>query len=589
MGRIVHVSGQINKHQSLANYSRNIQANVLNLIQSLNGFVGDSSLTGASYHKAKEYINLVLQKLCQACYIALSSEIAANTAVISACGVLSGSDLIDEDTLLAEIADINIRVNELTMLIQSTTIDKGYYIALLSAYLQEKETLQELLNCLEDFDNQTRILHDNVQPELQNLLSGIKALSTGSNFGDQGFYIAKLDLEWTKPYIQEWEKIETQVMFKHNLSEQYGFDDRTTTIIYDLNIRIEEKYPDIDQTERDYKFARVLSQFSYSSENDPFTGAYEAGAGSINNYDTLGFFEELEMSEQDYNYLRYNIRLQNFISSENSDYSIEAIKKDTNNPDTLQLYTDTMILGLNLPEDTVFSDDEYLAKYEEIHEQYSEKPDFAHMMYTISANLVIEEEIKKSYEKFKVKLYSTGANEIISDVTNVETTIINSPIDRSISLWKSSEERQAYTGWLGDATWPGFKDNTSDLAKAGAVFLPSLDSSRYYHISEVLNSDVSFNNSDYMADLDAVNISNRLNDKNNLVGTITKYYENMQNDGNRAVEFLKNNNIEDVEEMIFDVAGVKDIDSLKEKWPTSALFIESLQAESNFMLEETEK
>lgn len=52
----------------------------------------------------------------------------------------------------------------------------------------------------------------------------------------------------------------TEEMFKKNMKEQFGFDDRTVDILWDIYEAVQKLYADLPQKERDWYFARAISQ-----------------------------------------------------------------------------------------------------------------------------------------------------------------------------------------------------------------------------------------------------------------------------------------------------------------------------------------
>ena len=95
--------------------------------------------------------------------------------------------------------------------------------------------------------------------------------------------------------------------FKENMQEQFGFDERTVNIMWNFYSAIKSKNPNATQQEVDYLFARTLSQLFYneSAESSFMEGAWAAGAGCVNDYDSQGYITGLGISEDDYNYLYY--------------------------------------------------------------------------------------------------------------------------------------------------------------------------------------------------------------------------------------------------------------------------------------------
>lgn len=91
--------------------------------------------------------------------------------------------------------------------------------------------------------------------------------------------------------------------------------------------------------------------------------------------------------------------------------------------------------------------------------------------------------------------------------------------------WRNAEERFEVTGWLGDAVYTGTDNRTS------------------------------FENDDYIADIDADNIVHRTRNGTPLANSVIEYYSSINKDDNdysRTKEFLKNHTYEEIEEKVID-------------------------------------
>lgn len=162
--------------------------------------------------------------------------------------------------------------------------------------------------------------------------------------------------------------------FTNIMSEQFGFDQQTGQIMYKVYTAIQENYKDRSQLERDWCFARALSQLGdYNSKKVDIgifeieTNAWRKGAGWIYKYDEEKdyFCNNLQISEKDYLYLRYMLRLQHFMTSNPDDYSYDAMfkNKKTNYKSYLKWKQNMeTAMGVEL------SDDEYTDKYKLLYE-----------------------------------------------------------------------------------------------------------------------------------------------------------------------------------------------------------------------------
>ena len=216
------------------------------------------------------------------------------------------------------------------------------------------------------------------------------------------------------------------------------------------------------------------------------------------------FCTTLGLDEKDYKYLRQMVCLQHFMTSDSKAYSYQALEALWEyDSKEFKIWRNNMEAAIGK---TFADDEEYKKYYKKIYESYEGKGDFAHMLYTISANL--------NDDKYKVdnKWNNIGAKEM---------------------SWKNKEERQDIVGWLGDAVYKGTENK------------------------------VSFGQDDYIADLDADNIAHRVKSKGGgtLLESMDAYYQDISKgtpDTKRTQEFLKNNPYEDVEKAIFDRIEFKD-------------------------------
>lgn len=345
-----------------------------------------------------------------------------------------------------------------------------------------------------------------------------------------------------------------QKNFKENMKTQFGFDERTSSIMWNIYSKIKTTYPESTQQERDYMFARTLSQLFYNenAESDFMKGAWAAGAGCINDYDTQGFITGLGISEEDYNYLHYTVRLQHLICSGDKETRPEKIYDKLEGQDGYTYY-EKMKKGLGIEE---IDKNAYKRNYNKYYMAYKDKPDFLHMMYTISAFLASNNAEGLEKDSFKVNKYT-----------------------KQVIMWDSSEKRIDYTGWLGDATWPGVEEDWNFADGWNAFWGVEDDGSMYGDLGAVLNKNTSFGNDDYMADLDADNIIHRIDKNTSLMEAINDYYEETNGGETRAVEFLRNNDYNDVEDEITERAGVDSLKELKGKWLDSYNFLVRLKEE----------
>lgn len=299
--------------------------------------------------------------------------------------------------------------------------------------------------------------------------------------------------------------------FMDLLQTQFGFDDRTVGILGEVYRAIQEKYADKTAKERGWYFARALSQMAeYNNKRVSVMGisiethAWRNGAGWVYKYDGEKdyFINELGLAEADYKYMRQMVRLQHMMTSDDENYSYDAVLKMKNDEKRENDFNDWKET-LEKATGEEYTDDEYLQRYGELYQSLGNRGDFGHMMYTIAANLI--DEGNKVDNKWK----NIGAKE---------------------TSWKNADTRKDIAGWLGDAVYDGKEKK------------------------------VSFGEDDYIADLDSDNISYNMEDDTELMKIMNLYYETLMasDEDYRTKTFVENNTYAAIEKAILDRIGVKD-------------------------------
>ena len=222
--------------------------------------------------------------------------------------------------------------------------------------------------------------------------------------------------------------------FLNHLQKQFGFDRKTVGILGEVYRKIQEVYANLTQKERDWIFARSLSQMAFY-DRKRFTAignigietfAWVKGAGMAIEFGEAShkkfFCDTLGIDEADYKYMRQMVRLQHLMTS-NDDYTYSSVFKmsqgnTSEDKANFQDYKKTMEEGIGKE----LEDDAYLELYKQIYDAVGKKGDFSHMLYTISANL------KDRGDGVQNRWLNVGASE---------------------TSWKNAEQRKDVAGWLG--------------------------------------------------------------------------------------------------------------------------------------------
>lgn len=302
--------------------------------------------------------------------------------------------------------------------------------------------------------------------------------------------------------------------FFDNIKIQYGFDERTISIMKNVYDNIKEEYSDESQEFIDWKFFRALSQLG-GYDDDDYNGPKDAAniwkQGAGNAYGETKhenfYTNTLGLSEDDYNYLKYNLRMQHNVSSSPDSFNTTCI--DELSDKKKEKWRTNMETGLG--EDGL-TDKQMQSNINEMYNMYNGKGDFTHMCYTLSGNL----------------------NDDWGGVDNKWRS-------KHVEGWGSSDTRKDIIGWLGDAT-----------------------------ITVGDDKGPSFGVDDYISDLDADNIYNRIDYSNGITAmdAMNNYYNEMSDSNNynefRGNEFLQNNPYEDVEKAILNKLGYDSYEELKQ-------------------------
>ena len=301
-------------------------------------------------------------------------------------------------------------------------------------------------------------------------------------------------------------------LFKKNIKEQFGFDDRTCEIMLKVYAKLKENNPNAPQSELDWLFVRLMGGLYYDDDPqkiliisidsktfwDDVSGIAFDGKTEEEYYvDILG------IGKEEYGWLRYKVRVQHVIAGAPDNYwlpsSVDEIKdsgrygdfqrwKKTFDKQTRHQYKS--VDGTETEEEKVKKEEEeFLRIWNNQYGDFLDKGDFAHQQITTSAIMASEPSFHRD---------GIGSN---------------------IFLHTDDEGVADYAGWLGDAT---------------------------------LMPPPSFGGDDYISDLDAENITSRMkNKKISYFEAVNYYYDELANGSSRATLFLKDTGLDVVKKKIY--------------------------------------
>lgn len=424
---------------------------------------------------------------------------------------------------------------------------------------QDIDELQKKIQKLHDFSSGTNGLFSTSLGDMKLAMQCILVLNN-TTINSNGTYSlpAGTDKSWftNLKNTAQLKKAQEKREYIQLLQDQFGFDEATAKQIYKVKEGIDKEFSDLSQKERDYLFARILGEFSYG-EGFKNKVMWPNTAGDLGDYfytevwaGTEGYIRipkelkeillDLGLSEQEYNQLGYNLRLQHAMSAGNvkaSDLSTDDYKSAKSQYE--QVYGK-------------ISDEEFNLFWDEKLNAQQNKGDFTHQSITTAT--ILDNNIR------------------LANLSGIVTGRFD------------SEAVDELAGWRGDTT-------------------------------KVPAEKPSIGNDDYKADLDAVNITQRMNDKNISYEQASNDYYNdlVSGQANRAKEFKDNSDFNYVkDEIIADLApnyeytfrgttyqtqvpvtepsyydSVRNLteqeklDYVKEHYPASYNFIESLKNNKN--------
>jgi hypothetical protein len=316
---------------------------------------------------------------------------------------------------------------------------------------------------------------------------------------------------------------------------EFGFEAREIRLMHELMDRIDAVYADKSTRERDAIYTKLIGSMTYNSN------AWQLTIGSVvtNTEDII--INVLGMSAEDYDFLRYKVRVQNQIAGDR--YS-EMIYDDQDPPylsDYKKIYEE--VTGDKI------SDDQFRVYWKNQYSSMSGKGDFAHLSIIMATYL---------YSDYK------------------DLSIVGKIVSALVAIEKGgSDKLHELAGWLGDSTIP-----------AGKMRLPV------------------FGGDDYIADLDSLNIYVKMRDNPEITYSeaFHEYYTSLANGENRVEMFLQHTSMEHIKYEIqsrldFEYNAYSytkheiedydyiDMEKLRSVAPDTYNFIRSLEEKDNTMID----
>ena len=318
--------------------------------QAINQFVSDTeSLKGKAYDSARTFADTVLTPLAR------GGELYEET--LSQLISKLPSDYIEmvdekswrEDELIQRIdqqqqclnvleeAELQLSLISVMSLERKTSL-RQYHAELIEMHAELKRTYEEILEKLYAFDTYSASIFDALADIDTQMTHGLSQIGEPWN-AQTGTFQAMANMSWATVLNNQYAVRDVQATveektFMANLMTQYGFDAETAQIILDVKRGIDKEFSKLSQDERDYLLLLTMGNFVYGEDgatssviSDKIMGYIKDAmwvntAGSYYKVDNRllvstaeDFLIYLGIKQEDINKLRYNVRLQNQISS----------------------------------------------------------------------------------------------------------------------------------------------------------------------------------------------------------------------------------------------------------------------------------
>ena len=473
-------------------------------------------LTGAAYTAGKGlFIEIIIPsiKKLQAAIDDIQLELTSYKdadAQISGYGDLDLDQLkelkkLREEQLAIVEAQIQVRENWLNQITDLFSLNWGKAFSektiLYNTKFQIESGIQDLddkIEKLEFFVSQVSQYFSDSLEVLSLAIKGATQLSKLIVDSDGNYYADGLDMSW----VQKMKDVKIESLdykaenksdkFINMLVEQYGFDKEMSGLITEISTLIDEKFPYLSQTEREQLLLVTLGSFIYSEgfENGESMGDKAKGyISDVSWMDVAGTPSDKTGLPLDGKTLLKHLGL--------TDNQITKLRYNIRLQSQISSGIYRNYAGMNVDERK-----KYKSTYEKV--------------YGVQlTDEMFEEKWNEKYSSF----YGKGdfAHFSITTASNLNNRL------RGSDLTKFGHENvNDFAGWLGDATLTD-------------------------------SDDISFGNDDYKADLDAVNITQKMKRKKiSYIEASNEYYSEMKRgEYTRAEKFVEYKSVEEIKQKIF--------------------------------------
>ena len=350
-----------------------------------------NNLKGVTYDSAKAYCSSVLTPVIRGSILLDQAIARSNEQYINTYTGEVHSDSLKQSELERSIEDIksqitlnenllkeNLSLNPPNLREVSNLQDK------ISSYRKIQNDLEEKLRKLLAFNAKSPSIFQEIESLKNAVDQGMVLANRSWNPASKSFTLpSREDMEWTEIIEGKWEEkdySQDELKYKESLKVQYGFDDKTSRIIVKLRRNI---YKDsrIKDDEKDYVLTRLLGGLVYGHEENSLLNQTmwnnTAGFGQLESQvpefalKIKGQFKKYgDLTDSEYNYLKYKVRIQHGDYSPLSDDNRLNYKKNME-----------VAIGHTLTEK------EFNKLWNNQVDSFKSKTDFAHQYITMSTHL----------------------------------------------------------------------------------------------------------------------------------------------------------------------------------------------------------
>ena len=252
--------------------------------QAINQFVSDTeSLKGKAYDSARAFAETVLTPLARGgeLYEETLSQLISklpNDYIEMVDGkswredeLLQRIDQQQQCLNVLEEAELQLSLISTGLSLERKTSLHQYHAELIEMHAELKRTYEEILEKLYAFDTYSASIFDALADIDTQMTLGLSQIDQSWN-AQTGTFQTMANMSWATVLnnqyaVKDVTATNEEKAFMANLMTQYGFDAETAQIILDVKRGIDKEFPKLSQNERDYLLLRLIGSVSYGEVN----------------------------------------------------------------------------------------------------------------------------------------------------------------------------------------------------------------------------------------------------------------------------------------------------------------------------------